>query len=67
MIGDPDQLAALLAGEGRAAGLEVGGKIGGDFVERAQLQIEEQHDVAPFTCGDEDGHAAIEVGNRFQR
>ena len=66
MIGDADQLAALLAGEGRAAGLEVGGEIGGDFMERTQLQIEEQHDVAPLTSGDEDGHAAVEVGDGFE-
>ena len=66
MIGDADQFTALLAGEGRATSLEVGGEVGGNFMERAQLQIEEQHDVAPFTCGDEDGHAAVEVGNRFK-
>ncbi len=66
MVGDTDQFAALFAGEGSAAGLEVGGEIGGDFMKPTQLQIEEQHDVAPFTCGDEDGHAAVEVGDGFK-
>ena len=66
MARNAHKIASFGPWERNVLSLEIRREIRGDLVEGAQLQIKEQHDVTPFTGGNQNGHASVKVGHRLK-